>query len=383
MVHNLAEDARYPEASLLMDNGVRSCSILPLTTVAIRRLGAVGFGYGAPRSDSEVDVEFLRQVAQQIAVAVDNALAHQEAPLNSRPLLSPGTRRPLRLLLDLNNTLSPNLALRDLFRAVSSNVRRVMRCDYASVILPEPDGENMRIYAQETVDWRAHGRGTSRAPYGHAGPVSSSKRVKRWCWASESWRASIHRRSTLALGMKSACFLPLTARGRLLGTLNVCRFPRAHHRGRCGLSASSGRPGGAGREQCPRLRSGGGIQTAAGGRRVYLNEEIRSELNFEEIIGSSAVLKNVLKQVAIVAPTDSTVLILGETGVGKELVARAIHNLSGRRDHTFVKVNCAAIPLGLLESELFGHEKGAFTGASCEDRAIRTGATRALCSWTK
>src|ERR1039457_1519536 len=97
--------------------------------------------------------------------------------------------------------------------------------------------------------------------------------------------------------------------------------------------------------------------------RVYLNEEIRSGQNFEEIVGSSAALKNVLKQVAIVAPTDSTVLILGETGTGKELIARAIHNMSARRDHTFVKVNCAAIPLGLVESELFGHQKGAFTGA--------------------
>ena len=96
---------------------------------------------------------------------------------------------------------------------------------------------------------------------------------------------------------------------------------------------------------------------------MYLNEEIRTAQNFDEIIGSSTVLKNVLKQVAIVAPTDSTVMILGETGTGKELIARAIHNLSARKDHTFVKVNCATIPLGLLESELFGHEKGAFAGA--------------------
>ena len=88
-----------------------------------------------------------------------------------------------------------------------------------------------------------------------------------------------------------------------------------------------------------------------------------SEHNFEEIIGASQALKRTLKQVEIVAPTDSTVLILGETGTGKELIARAIHNLSFRRERTLVKVNCAAIPTGLLESELFGHEKGAFTGA--------------------
>ena len=97
--------------------------------------------------------------------------------------------------------------------------------------------------------------------------------------------------------------------------------------------------------------------------KLYLEEEIRTEHNFEEIVGESAALRRVLKQVETVAPTDSTVLIHGETGTGKELIARAIHNLSSRRARTFVKLNCAAIPTGLLESELFGHEKGAFTGA--------------------
>jgi formate hydrogenlyase transcriptional activator len=97
--------------------------------------------------------------------------------------------------------------------------------------------------------------------------------------------------------------------------------------------------------------------------KLYLEDEIRSEMNFEEIVGESPLLRAVLKQVETVAPTDSAVLIQGETGTGKELIARAIHNLSPRREHTFVKVNCAAIPAGLLESELFGHERGAFTGA--------------------
>ena len=97
--------------------------------------------------------------------------------------------------------------------------------------------------------------------------------------------------------------------------------------------------------------------------KLYLEDEIRSEMNFDEIVGESSSLRAVLKQVETVAPTDSTVLIQGETGTGKELIARAIHNLSPRRERTFVKVNCAAIPTGLLESELFGHERGAFTGA--------------------
>jgi formate hydrogenlyase transcriptional activator len=98
-------------------------------------------------------------------------------------------------------------------------------------------------------------------------------------------------------------------------------------------------------------------------QQVYLEPEINSEYCFEDLVGKSQAIQKVLEQVAIVAPTDSTVLLHGETGTGKELIARAIHNLSSRRERTFVRLNCAAIPSGLLESELFGHEKGAFTGA--------------------
>ena len=133
--------------------------------------------------------------------------------------------------------------------------------------------------------------------------------------------------------------------------------------GRRGLPATRRQPGGRGRRECPGLPGDRGAQGQARQEKVYLEEEVRTEHNFGEIVGESAALRRVLKQVETVAPTDSTVLILGETGTGKELIARALHDLSPRRERTFVKLNCAAIPTGLLESELFGHEKGAFTGA--------------------
>lgn len=99
---------------------------------------------------------------------------------------------------------------------------------------------------------------------------------------------------------------------------------------------------------------------------IYLQNEIESELGFEEIVGRSTALRNVLKHARVVAPTTSTVLLLGETGTGKELIARSIHLRSSRRDRAFIRLNCAAVPTGLIESELFGHEKGAFTGAICQ-----------------
>jgi len=363
VIFNLADDPRYPAAfRLLLDNGVGSCCILPLTT-AHRRLGAVGFGYALPHNYSEADVEFLGQVARQIAVAVDNVLAHEEACELQVALAEERDR--LRLLLDLNNTLAPNLDLRQLLRAVSSNVRRAMRCDYTSVILPEPDGVLLRIYARdfsEAPEPMAEELVVPRVGTPAGIVLETGKALV--LDAEELARFDPKINPTLALGLKSACFLPLVARERLLGTLNVGRFPeRAFTQDDVDFLLQVASQVALAVENALDYYQVAESRQRLAEERVYLNEEIRTGQNFEEIVGSSAALKNVLKQVAIVAPTDSTVLILGETGTGKELIARAIHNMSARRDHTFVKVNCAAIPLGLLESELFGHEKGAFTGA--------------------
>jgi formate hydrogenlyase transcriptional activator len=168
----------------------------------------------------------------------------------------------------------------------------------------------------------------------------------------------------VAAGLKSGCNAPMISHDRVLGTVALGSKQEAayspadvelftHIAGQLAIAV----------ENSLTYHELANLKNKLVSEKQYLEEEIQTEYNFEEIIGQSAALKKVLQQVATVAPTDSAVLLCGETGTGKELIARAIHNLSGRRERTLVKLNCAAIPMGLLESELFGHEKGAFTGA--------------------
>ena len=170
--------------------------------------------------------------------------------------------------------------------------------------------------------------------------------------------------AALAEGLTTGCVLPLTSRGRRHGVLLLGRrgenpFSRDDIRFLMQLASQVA----IALENALAYKKIAELKEKLTQEKLYLEDEIRTELNFEEIVGKSAVLRRILQQVATVAPTDSTVLIYGETGTGKELIARAIHNLSSRHSNAFVKLNCAAIPMGLLESELFGHEKGAFTGA--------------------
>ena len=275
-------------------------------------------------------------------------------------------RDRLRLLLELNNNIVSNLDLRDLLRAISTNVRRVMQCDYTSVTLREPgEDRRLRVYArhfsqpdrdhEEEIMIPMEGTISGRVIETGKAELLDDKDLARFAPQSHP---------LIAAGLKSGCFLPLVSHHRTLGTLNV---------GKTQTNAFSGEDleflrqvasqVAIGVENALNYREVNEVRKKLAEERVYLNEEIRTDRDFEDIIGQGQALKEVLSQVRTVAPTDSTVLTFGETGTGKELIARAIHSLSSRRDRTFVKVNCAAIPLGLLESELSGHEKGAFTGA--------------------
>jgi formate hydrogenlyase transcriptional activator len=168
----------------------------------------------------------------------------------------------------------------------------------------------------------------------------------------------------LAEGFRFGCLVPLISRNRTLGVIALGRleeiaFSQEDVDFLCQVAGQIA----IALENAFAYREIADLKDRLAQENLYLEDEIRSELDFEEIVGTSAALRRVLQQVETVAPTDSTVLIYGETGTGKELIARAIHDRSSRRQNAFVKLNCAAIPTGLLESELFGHERGAFTGA--------------------
>lgn len=360
------EETRFPKVvGMLREMNVGSCCFLPLTT-AVRRLGAIGFGSMSPSAFGNTEVDFLNQVAKQVAVAVDDALNYQEAEAAQKQLAYERDRQ--RLLLEVNNAVVAHLDLDALFVAVSNCLRKVIQHDGSSLLLCDEEAGEWRIHVldfatNESFVERGRNEAVTWSPCCAAIDTGKPAVFREADLREKSAISEIARR-LLETGVRSFCSAPLSSHNRTLGTLNVGRRRDDGFADEdIVLLSQVAQQVAIAVENALAYKEIAQLKDKLTEEKLYLEEEIQTDYNFEEIVGESRILKQVLKQVATVAATDSTVLILGETGSGKELVARALHNLGARRERTFVKLNCAAIPTGLLESELFGHEKGAFTGA--------------------
>jgi formate hydrogenlyase transcriptional activator len=237
-----------------------------------------------------------------------------------------------------------------------------MGCDGVGICLPDAGDTHLRVYALDfpLKDESVHEE--SLVPIDEDVSGTVYRTGKLWCGSIQEARR-LGMKYTLHAEVGTLCILPLVSRGRVLGTFGVVKYQDNAFTGDIEfLSQIANQVAIAVENACAfgEIRE---LKDQLSKEKLYLEDEIRTEMNFAQIIGNSVSLRRVLKNVETVAPTDSTVLIYGETGTGKELIARGIHDLSPRRTKPFVKLNCAAIPTGLLESELFGHEKGAFTGA--------------------
>ena len=356
ILSSLKEQSPFPQLTeLFKELGNQSFCVFPLNT-ATHCLGALCTGRMQPNAFSEKEVRFFSLISDFVALAVDDRMAR--AQLDTE-------RTKLSLILDLNNSVVANLKLRDVLQSISPSIRKVMRLDLVSLVLPDKDGQHTRLYALDFPDSKGLVQQDELTPVDGSVAGQVLRSGKLWVGdIDELSRLGFDSQIAIEEGLQTLCILPLSRGNRVLGALCLARLQKnaftqpdldflSQIAGQIAIAI----------DNALAYRQISELKDQLTQEKLYLEGELRSEMNFEEIIGNSSALRKVLHQVEVVAPTGSTVLIYGETGTGKELIARAVHNLSDRRSNAFVKLNCAAIPTGLLESELFGHERGSFTGA--------------------
>src|ERR1700689_73785 len=366
IIADWAEEQRFPKMQQFLGGlGIASSCTLPLTRTD-RRIGMLEFGSSRPNAYAQEDVECLSVVADQVALAIDAAVSFMSSEI---------AESRLKLLLELTNSVVSSLEFRDVLRAISASVRRVMQCHGVSVRLPDGAGKNLRLLALDVpegsvlkdLDTRLYpieGSLMGKAFQTGTPVVANPADLPPEFPENPDFLENTEQQAAEAREIKSLCFVPLISRNRRLGVLGLGkRQENAFGKEDLGFLMEVGNQVAIAVENALAYREIADLKDKLAQEKLYLEDEIRGETDFQGIVGQSSALRHVLNLVETVAPSDSTVLLLGETGTGKELIARAIHDCSRRKDRTLVRLNCAAIPTGLLESELFGHERGAFTGA--------------------
>jgi formate hydrogenlyase transcriptional activator len=355
------EKSTSPVVQQIVELGVKSGCTAPLLAHG-QALGAISMVSRRENAFTNEDAELLTQVASQIGTAVENALNFERARAAEERAKRQSER--LQLLLEINNAVISNLDLRSLMETISICLARVSHCDAVGLALYDPEINQLRAYSNPT-DQAFIDEGEP-VPFEGSAPgiaFTTGQPVFLDRYQGEPFQSSFNKRFRTA-GFRSGGAIPLIAHGRKLGTLGFATLQKTSFSDdEVEMLCQVANQVAIAVENVLSFREIEALKNKLTSEKLYLEAEIQTEHNFEEMIGTSPSFRRILKQVATVAPTDSAVLIRGETGTGKELLARAIHNLSARRERSMVKLNCAAIPTGLLESELFGHEKGAFTGA--------------------